>query len=200
MLAGQRLNSNRLRSQELQEYEPSEQLADDDEAPQGRRPAAAARLPDMPAQRAGSTASRSQSFDLGQRKMSGQLGTKTARRSALMWQFVERSLVYRAVNSGICPVGDGMGKIVTYLSSSMWQLRSPSGFAGPQLRSACCQGSALRASAWLRRSCQSRSLATAWLRMMSLPRNRDVALLDILQQSPQTVSTGASLQSSKHNS
>ena len=84
MLAGQRLNSTRLKSQELQEYEPSEELADDDEAPQGRRPAAAARLPDMPFQRTGSTASRrSQSFDLGQRKMSGQLGTKMARRSAL---------------------------------------------------------------------------------------------------------------------
>ena len=83
MLAGQRLNSTRLKSQELQEYEPSEELADDDEAPQGRRPAAAARLPDMPFQRTGSTASRSQSFDMGQRKMSGQLGTKMARRSAL---------------------------------------------------------------------------------------------------------------------
>ena len=87
MLAGQRLNSTRLKSQELKEFEPSEELADDDEAPQGRRPAAAARLPDMPFQRTGSTASRSQSFDLGQRKMSGQLGTKMARRSALRWQF-----------------------------------------------------------------------------------------------------------------
>ena len=78
MLAGQRLNSNRLRSQELQEYEPSEEMADDDEAPHSHRPAAPAHLPDMPAPRA-----RSQSLDFGQRKASGQLGTKIARRSLL---------------------------------------------------------------------------------------------------------------------
>ena len=90
MLAGQRLNSTRLKSQELPEYEPSEELADDDEAPQGRRPVAAARLPDMPAQRAGSTASRrSMSFDMGQASNGlgslgpGQLGIKSGRRSAL---------------------------------------------------------------------------------------------------------------------
>ena len=78
MLAGQRLNSTRLRSQELQDYEPSEELADDDEAPHSHRPAAAAHLPDMPAPR-----TRSQSLDLGRRKASGQLGTKLARRSVL---------------------------------------------------------------------------------------------------------------------
>ena len=33
MLAGQRLNSTRLKSQELPEYEPSEEQAEDDEAP-----------------------------------------------------------------------------------------------------------------------------------------------------------------------
>lgn len=82
MLAGQRLNSTRLKSQELPEFEPSEELAEDNEPPQGRRTAAAARLPDMPAQRAGSTASRAYSTDLMQRKMSGQLSSKSARRSA----------------------------------------------------------------------------------------------------------------------
>ncbi len=81
MLSGQRLNSNRLKSQELPEFEPAEELAEDEEAPKGRRPAAAAQLPDMPAQRTGSTASRAMSFDMGQRRASAQLSTKSTRRS-----------------------------------------------------------------------------------------------------------------------
>lgn len=80
MLAGQRLNSTRLKSQELPENEPSEEQAEDDEAPRARRASMDARLPDMPAQRAGSLATtRSHSVELP-RKMSGQLSTKSGRR------------------------------------------------------------------------------------------------------------------------
>ncbi len=70
------------------------------------------------------------------------------------------------------------------------------GCAGPRPRSACCRGSALRASAWPRRSCWSPP-ATSWLRMTSLPRNRGVARLGTLQRCPQTAYTGAHIYSQR---
>ena len=76
MLAGQRLNSQRLKSQELPDHEPSEEMADDEEAPGGRRPAGAARLPDMPMQRSASLASRAHSAE----SLPYHMGTKSARR------------------------------------------------------------------------------------------------------------------------
>lgn len=76
MLAGQRLNSQRLKSQELPEYEPSEEMAEDEETPRGRRPAGAARLPDMPMQRSASLASRAHSAD----SLPYHMATKSARR------------------------------------------------------------------------------------------------------------------------
>ena len=155
----------------------------------------------MPAQRAGSLATtRSHSVELP-RKMSGQFSTKSGRRSASRpgtrstdhRQHLQHGLWGRNSEKFILSGRTGCVKQRALCQAALVQgLEHSSARAGSLPPSACFRGSAWPPSAWLRRSCLSRTPARSRQKMRRLRPSKDAARSGTLPQFHIPMRTGQS--------
>lgn len=157
----------------------------------------------MLAQRAGSIAARAHSVELP-RKMSGQLSTKSGRRWASCpgttsitackdkRQHLQPRLWSRELDRVNLSGRSGCVKQYALCRAAWMQgLECSRGLAGSLPLSACSQGSAWPASAWLRRNCLSRIPTRSCRKMRRLRLSKDAAQLATLPQFHLPMCTGA---------